>query len=106
MSHTPQHDIPAVTALHDALGLTAKEAEVLVLLARGGIVENHRICEIYCDNPHTNPIEARSAVKRIRKKIRASDSYRTIAITSHYGIGYELEPESIIMVRAIVRGGR
>jgi hypothetical protein len=95
----PVCDIPAVIALHDTFGLTAKEALVVVLLARGGIVEPTRIRDVYCDYPHTTPIEARSAIKRIRKKTKP-----ILCIRTYYGMGYDMEPSSCIRVRNLVRG--
>jgi DNA-binding response OmpR family regulator len=91
-------DIPAVTALHDAFGLTAKEALVLLALAKGRILEHRRICQIYCDNPNQNEIEARSCIKRIRIKLRGTK----INIRSHYGVGYQLSPGSAQAVRDIM----
>jgi hypothetical protein len=92
-----QADIPAVTALYDKFGLTAKEALVVLLLARNQIVNPVRIRDVYCDHPDTTPIEARSAVKRIRAKTKP-----VIRIRTHYGIGYELEPDSRKQVRQII----
>ena len=95
-----EQDIPAVVALHDTFDLTAKEALVIVLLARGGIVDSTRIRDVYCDYPErTNPIEARSAVKRIRRKVGAA-----IRIRSVYGQGYEIVPESLGMVKQLLKG--
>ena len=95
----PASEIPAITALHDAYGLTAKEALVVLLLARArGVVEPSRIRDIYCDYPdRTDPIEARSAIKRIRRK--AGDALR---ITSYYGIGYAIEEDSLVAVRDVL----
>lgn len=93
-----EQDIPAVVQLHDRFQLTAKEAQVVLLLARGGIVEPTRIRDVYADSPRTNPIEARSAVKRIRKKVAGA-----IRIRSHYGMGYELEPESKNWVKQMMK---
>lgn len=90
-------DIPAVTALYDTYGLTAKEALVVLLMARGGIVLRERITDVYCDYPTTLPVEARSAIKRIRKKVRPH-----ITISTHYGIGYELTKESRKRVQQII----
>jgi DNA-binding response OmpR family regulator len=93
----PTSDIPAVTALHDAFDLTAKEALVLLLLSRRSVVESHQIRDIYCDHPErTSPIEARSAVKRIRRKVG-----KAIRIQSVYGVGYELEEDSRKRVRDV-----
>lgn len=91
-------EIAAITALHDAFGLTAKEAQVLIQLAGGSILPHVRIRDIYCDNPDTNPVEARSCIKRIRIKLRGTD----ITIKSHYGIGYGLEWESMKAVRQVI----
>lgn len=94
-----EQDINAVVALHDRFHLTAKEALVVVLLARGGVVASDRICSVYCDYPEvTRPIEARSAVKRIRKK-----AGQVIRIKTHYGEGYSLEPESKARVKALLK---
>lgn len=95
-------EIAAITVLHDTFGLTAKEALVLLQLARGGIVEHSKICSIYCDNPRTKEIEARSAVKRIRMKL----AHTRIRIVSHYGVGYELAPEGIKIVRQLLQGNQ
>lgn len=96
---TPEPDIPAVVALHDRFGLTAKEALVVLLLARSrGIVEPIRIRDVYADSPRTPPIEARSAIKRIRKKVGEA-----VKIKSHYGMGYALEAESSTFVRNIMK---
>lgn len=101
MGMIPEDDLFAITVLHDAYGLSAKEAQVLILLARGRIVENEQITSVYCDTPHANPIEARSAIKRIRRKVSSK-----IQITSHYGVGYELADASRKQVRAILQQGR
>lgn len=92
-------EIAAVTAFHDSFGLTAKEALVLLQMARGGIVEHRRIVGIYCDRPDTAEIEARSCIKRIRAKLRGTK----LSITSHYGLGYELTAESARKLRQIER---
>lgn len=94
----PLSDIPMVTALYDTYGLTAKEALVVLLMVRGGIALRERIRDVYCDYPTTPPVEARSAIKRIRKKVRPH-----ITIRTHYGIGYELTPESRKRVQQIIR---
>lgn len=92
-------DIPTITALHDEYGLTAKEALVVLLLYRGGLIEGRQIRDVYCDNPATNPIEARSAIKRIRKKVGNS-----IKITTHYAMGYEMTPEGRRTVQKLTKG--
>ena len=97
-----ESDISAITALYDAFGLSAKEALVVILLARGGVIYSYRVRDVYCDQPErTSPIEARSAIKRIRKKTRHAFKIRSI-----YGIGYELTPQSLKTVRQIVKGNR
>jgi hypothetical protein len=96
-----EQDIPAVVALHDTFHLTAKEALVVVLLARGGIVGTTRIRDVYCDQPDTNPIEARSAIKRIRQKVGG-----VLKFKAHYGEGYSLEPESKKRVREMMKETR
>jgi hypothetical protein len=97
-----EQDIPAVVALHDQFRLTAKEALVVLLLARGGIVDTYRIRDVYCDYPErTRPIEARSAIKRIRKKAGAALKFK-----AHYGEGYELEEESRKRVKALMKETR
>jgi hypothetical protein len=94
----PPSDIPAITALHDEYGLTAKEALVVLLLYQGGIILRERIRDVYCDYPTTTPVEARSAIKRIRAKVRPH-----ITICTHYGIGYEMTPEARKTVQKIIR---
>jgi hypothetical protein len=94
----PQQDIDVVTALHDAYGLTAREALVLALLSRGGIVEATRIRDTYSRKPETPAIEARSAIKRIRQKVGAA-----VRIRSVYGMGYELDSDSRQRVRILMR---
>jgi len=94
----PEQDIDVVTALHDAYGLTAREALVLVLLSRGGIVEATRIRDTYSRKPETPAIEARSAIKRIRQKVGAA-----VRIRSIYGLGYELDSDSRQRVRLLMR---
>jgi hypothetical protein len=95
----PPSDIPAITALHDEYGLTAKEALVVLLLYQGGIILRERIRDVYCDYPTTTPVEARSAIKRIRAKVRPH-----ITICTHYGIGYEMTPEARKTVQKIIKG--
>jgi DNA-binding response OmpR family regulator len=96
-----EQDIPAVVALHDQFRLTAKEALVVLLLARGGVVDTYRIRDVYADSPMTPAIEARSAVKRIRKKVG-----QAIRIRAHYGEGYSLEDESRKRVREMMKETR
>jgi hypothetical protein len=93
-----EQDIAAVTALHDAYGLTAREALVLVLLSRGGIVDATRIRDTYSRKPDTPAIEARSAIKRIRQKVGTA-----VKIRSVYGMGYELELNSRNRVRQVMK---
>jgi DNA-binding response OmpR family regulator len=93
----PEPEIPMVVALHDAFGVTPREARGLALLAQGGIVHVERICEVYCESPYAGPDEARHWVKRIRK--RAPD----LQIITHRGFGYELAAESLEAVRAVLQ---
>lgn len=95
-----EREIAQITILHDAFGMTAREAQALIQMASGGIVPHARIRDIYCDNPETREIEARSCIKRIRGKLRGTG----ITIRNHYGIGYGLTPESLKAVRCLISG--
>jgi DNA-binding response OmpR family regulator len=96
---TRRTDRMEIVALRDAFGVTIAEATGLALLARGGIVPPARIRDVYCDKPDTDPVEARQMVKRVRKKVPA------LKIITHWGVGYELAPESASAVRQAMRSG-
>ncbi len=93
----PAAEIPAVTALHDAYGVTAREARALALLARGGVVPLENIREVYCESPYAGPEEARHFFKRIKRRAPA------LSIINHRGVGYELGAESLAAVRAVLQ---
>jgi hypothetical protein len=95
----PESDIPAVVALHDTYGITAKEALTLLLFLRGTPVAPEIIRDVYCDSTRAKPEEARNWAKRVRNKSRGA-----IRIRHERGMGYELMPETLAQVRAIVRG--
>lgn len=92
----PAAEIPAVVALHDAFGVTAREARALALLARGGVVTFDRIRDVYCRRPDADPWEVRHFRKRVRMKVPG------MHIQNAYGIGYELGAESLAAVRAVL----
>lgn len=96
----PACDIPAIMALRDAYGLTAGEAQAVLLMSYGGIVPHARIRDVYCDRAETSPIEARQCIKRIRQKQTG------LTIIMHYGIGYELAEQDILTVRRVIRKGK
>lgn len=98
----PEHDIQAVVALRDVYGITPREAQALLLFLRGS---NHitpdRIRDVYCDRPRLGHEGARDWAKRVRAR-----SGGRIRIRHERGMGYELAPETLREVRAIVREAR
>jgi hypothetical protein len=96
ITYLKSHDNNALNAIRLALGVTIGEARTLLLLSRGGIINNEQIIDAYCDGPAENPVLARDAIKRIRKRVP------DLTIRSHYGFGYELEDESLKRVRRII----
>jgi hypothetical protein len=97
----PEPDIPAVVALHDTYGITAKEALTLLLFLRGTPVAPETIRDVYCDSTRAKAEEARNWAKRVRTKSRGA-----IKIRHERGMGYELAPETLRQVRAIVKQAR
>lgn len=72
----------------------------MALLARGGVVTFAEIRDVYCNRPNTDPIEARSFVKRVRAKLIG------LEIITHYAYGYELGPDSLEAVRDVMKIAR
>jgi len=97
----PEPDIPAVVALHDTYGITAREALVLLLFLRRAHVEAEQIRDVYCDSTRAKPEEARNWAKRVRIKSRGA-----VKIRHERGMGYELMPDTLAQVRAIVKEAR
>lgn len=85
--------------LREALGLTAGTTKMLLALARGGIMSREQLLYHGCANGEDNDIRlVDSQVKRIRQRVP------WIKIRSHYGYGYELHPDSVKEVRALITG--
>jgi DNA-binding response OmpR family regulator len=96
ITYLKSHDNNALNAIRLAFGVTIGEARTLLVMSRGGIINNEQIIDAYCDGMKENPILARDAIKRIRKK------QPDLTILSHYGFGYELEGDSLKRVRKAI----
>lgn len=96
LTYLKSHDKNALNAIRLSLCVTIGEARTLLVMSRGGIISNEQIIDAYCDGLKENPILARDAIKRIRKRVP------DLTIISHYGFGYELEGESLKRVRTII----
>lgn len=92
----PASEIPAITALHDAFGVTAREARALALLARGGTVPYEVLREVYCRKADAHPYQVRHLRKKIHAKVPG------IRILNNYGLGYELSRDSLVAVRDVL----
>jgi DNA-binding response OmpR family regulator len=86
--------------VHRNLNLTVGVSKMLIALARGGIMSREQLIHYGCDNHEEGSLRlVDSMVKRLRKQLP------WVKIKTHYGYGYELEADSIIRVRAAMRGG-
>lgn len=85
--------------LLQALNVSPGTTKMLLALARGGIMSREQLLHHGCANGEDNGLRlVDSQIKRIRQRLP------WIKIRSHYGYGYELEPESIKVIRNIIRG--
>lgn len=86
--------------LREAFGLTVGVTKMLLGMSRGGIMSREQLAHIaYGENDvDGDPRRVDSTIKRIRQRLP------WIRINSHYGYGYELDPESVVAVRAAMRG--
>lgn len=86
-----------VKAVRLAFDCTTQQACTLIAMARGGILTRQQALDMELHRTEdAGLLSLDSCIKRIRKRIPS------IKIKSHYGIGYELEPESRKAVRDIL----
>ena len=87
--------------LREALNISPGTTKMLLALARGGIMSREQLLCHGCANGEDNGVRlVDSQVKRIRRRLP------WVKIISHYGYGYELHPESVKTVRAIVENAK
>jgi hypothetical protein len=91
------HDTAQVKAIRSAFNCTTQQARTIIAMSRG-ILTRQQALDM--DIPRTEDaslLSLDSCIKRIRKR------FPSLKIRSHYGIGYELDPESRNAVRHILK---